>query len=162
MGQKVNPNGIRLGINKTWSSRWFSKSNYSKLLHEDLEIKKYVQDKLKSASISKITIERAAKNLRLTIFSSKPGIIIGKKGADIESLKNMLTKMSKLEVFLDIKEVRKPEVDAQLVADNIASQLEKRISFRRAMKKAVQSSMRLGAKGVKVVCSGRLGGGRNC
>ena len=158
MGQKVNPNGIRLGINKTWSSRWFSKSNYSKLLHEDLDIKKYVQKKLKSASISKITIERAAKNLRLTIFSSKPGIIIGKKGADIESLKNMLTKMSKLEVFLDIKEVRKPEVDAQLVADNIASQLEKRISFRRAMKKAVQSSMRLGAKGVKVVCSGRLGG----
>ena len=158
MGQKVNPNGIRLGINKTWSSRWFSKSNYSKLLHEDLEIKKYVQEKLKSASISKITIERAAKKLRLTIYSSKPGIIIGKKGADIESLKNMLTKMSKLEVFLDIKEVRKPEVDAQLVADNIASQLEKRISFRRAMKKAVQSSMRLGAKGVKVVCSGRLGG----
>jgi len=158
MGQKVNPNGIRLGINKTWSSRWFSKSSYSKLLHEDLEIKKYVQEKLKSASISKITIERAAKKLRLTIFSSKPGIIIGKKGADIESLKNMLTQMSKLEVFLDIKEVRKPEVDAQLVADNIASQLEKRISFRRAMKKAVQSSMRLGAKGVKVVCSGRLGG----
>ncbi len=158
MGQKVNPNGIRLGINKTWSSRWFSKSSYSKLLHEDLEIKKYVQEKLKSASISKITIERAAKKLRLTIFSSKPGIIIGKKGADIESLKNMLTKMSKLEVFLDIKEVRKPEVDAQLVADNIASQLEKRISFRRAMKKAVQSSIRLGAKGVKVVCSGRLGG----
>ena len=158
MGQKVNPNGIRLGINKTWSSRWFSKSNYSKLLHEDLEIRNYVQKKLKSASISKITIERAAKKLRLTIFSSKPGIIIGKKGADIESLKNMLTKMSKLEVFIDIKEVRKPEVDAQLVADNIASQLERRISFRRAMKKAVQSSMRLGAKGVKVVCSGRLGG----
>ena len=158
MGQKVNPNGIRLGINKTWSSRWFSKSDYSKLLHEDLEIRKYVQEKLKSASISKITIERAAKKLRLTIYSSKPGIIIGKKGADIENLKNMLTNMSKLEVFLDIKEVRKPEVDAQLVADNIASQLEKRISFRRAMKKAVQSSMRLGAKGVKVVCSGRLGG----
>ena len=158
MGQKVNPNGIRLGINKTWSSRWFSKSDYSKLLHEDLEIRKYVQEKLKSASISKITIERAAKKLRLTIYSSKPGIIIGKKGADIENLKNMLTNMSKLEVFLDIKEVRKPEVDAQLVADNIASQLEKRVSFRRAMKKAVQSSMRLGAKGVKVVCSGRLGG----
>ena len=158
MGQKVNPNGIRLGINKTWSSRWFSKSNYQKLLHEDLGIKRYVEDKLKSASISKITIERAAKKLRLTIFSSKPGIIIGKKGADIENLKNMLTKMSNLEVFLDIKEVRKPEVEAKLVADNIASQLEKRISFRRAMKKAVQSSMRLGAKGVKVVCSGRLGG----
>jgi len=158
MGQKVNPNGIRLGINKTWSSRWFSKSNYAKLLHEDLEIRKYVQGKLKSASISKITIERAAKKLRLTIYSSRPGIIIGKKGADIESLKNMLTKMSNLEVFIDIKEVRKPEVEAKLVADNIASQLEKRISFRRAMKKAVQSSIRLGAKGVKVVCSGRLGG----
>ena len=158
MGQKVNPTGIRLGINKTWSSRWFSKSDYSKLLHEDLKIKKYVEDKLKSASIAKIIIERAAKKLRLTIFSSRPGIIIGKKGADIESLKNMLTSMSKLEVFLDIKEVRKPEVEAKLVADNIATQLEKRISFRRAMKKAVQSSMRLGAKGVKVVCSGRLGG----
>ena len=158
MGQKVNPNGIRLGINKTWSSRWFSKSNYKKLLHEDLSIKKYVEEKLKSASISKITIERAAKKLRITIYSSRPGIIIGKKGADIESLKNMLTKMSNLEVFLDIKEVRKPEVEAKLVADNIATQLEKRISFRRAMKKAVQSSMRLGAKGVKVVCSGRLGG----
>ena len=158
MRQKVNPTGIRLGINKTWSSRWFSKSNYAKLLHEDLEIKKYVEEKLKSASISKITISRAAKILRLTIYSSRPGIIIGKKGADIESLKAMLTKMSKLEVFLDIKEVRKPEVEAKLVAENIATQLEKRISFRRAMKKAVQSSMRLGAKGVKIVCSGRLGG----
>ena len=158
MGQKVNPNGIRLGINKTWSSRWFSKTNYAKLLHEDLNIKKYVEEKLKTASIAKIIIERAAKKLRLTIFSSRPGIIIGKKGADIESLKNMLTKMSNLEVFLDIKEVRKPEVEAKLVAENIATQLEKRISFRRAMKKSVQSSMRLGAKGVKVVCSGRLGG----
>ena len=158
MGQKVNPNGIRLGINKTWSSRWFSKKDYVKLLHEDLEIKKYVQEKLSSASISKVIIERAAKKLRLTIYSSRPGIIIGKKGADIESLKNILTKMSKLEVYLDIKEVRKPEVDAKLVAENIATQLEKRISFRRAMKKAVQSSMRLGAKGIRVVCSGRLGG----
>ena len=158
MGQKVNPNGLRLGINKTWSSRWFSKINYTKLLHEDLEVKKYVEKKLSSASISKIVIERAAKKLRLTIYSSRPGIIIGKKGADIESLKNKLTKMTNLEVFLDIKEVRKPEVEAKLVAENIATQLEKRISFRRAMKKAVQSSMRLGAKGVKVVCSGRLGG----
>jgi len=158
MGQKVNPNGIRLGINKTWSSRWFSKKDYVKLLHEDLEIKKYVQEKLSSASISKVIIERAAKKLRLTIYSSRPGIIIGKKGADIESLKNILTKMSKLEVYLDIKEVRKPEVDAKLVAENIATQLEKRISFRRAMKKAIQSSMRLGAKGIRVVCSGRLGG----
>ena len=158
MGQKVNPNGLRLGINKTWSSRWYSKKDYAKLLHEDLEIKKYIQEKLASASISKVIIERAAKKLRLTIYSSRPGIIIGKKGADIESLKNKLTEMSKLEVYLDIKEVRKPEVEAKLVAENIASQLEKRISFRRAMKKAVQSSMRLGARGVKVVCSGRLGG----
>ena len=158
MGQKVNPYGIRLGINKTWSSRWFSKKEYTKLLHQDLKIKSYVEKKLKNASISKINIERAAKKLRLSIFSSRPGIIIGKKGADIETLKNDLSNMSNLEVFLDIKEVRKPEVEAKLVAENIASQLEKRISFRRAMKKAVQSAMRLGAKGVKVVCSGRLGG----
>jgi len=158
MGQKVNPNGIRLGINKTWSSRWFSKSEYAKLLHQDLEIKKYVEQKLNNASISKVNIERAAKKLRISIYSSRPGIIIGKKGADIENLKNKLTKLSNLEVFLDIKEVRKPEVEAKLVAENIASQLEKRVSFRRAMKKAVQSSMRLGAKGVKVMCSGRLGG----
>ncbi len=158
MGQKVNPYGIRLGINKTWSSRWFSKSDYTKLLHQDLRIKNYVEKKLKNASISKINIERAAKKLRISIYSSRPGIIIGKKGADIETLKNDLSKMSNLEVFLDIKEVRKPEVEAKLVAENIATQLEKRISFRRAMKKAVQSAMRLGAKGVKVVCSGRLGG----
>ena len=158
MGQKVNPNGIRLGINKTWSSRWFSKKDYSKLLHQDLEIKRFVEKKLKNASISKVNIERAAKKLRISIYSSRPGIIIGKKGADIEALKNKLTKLSNLEVFLDIKEVRKPEVEAKLVAENIASQLEKRVSFRRAMKKAVQSSMRLGAKGVKVMCSGRLGG----
>ena len=158
MGQKVNPHGIRLGINKTWSSRWFSRSDYTKLLHQDLKIKSYVENKLKNASISKINIERAAKKLRLSIYSSRPGIIIGKKGADIETLKNKLSEMSNLEVFLDIKEVRKPEVEAKLVAENIANQLEKRISFRRAMKKAVQSAMRLGAKGVKVVCSGRLGG----
>ena len=158
MGQKVNPHGIRLGINKTWSSRWFSKTEYTQLLHQDLKIKEYVENKLKNASISKINIERAAKKLRLSIYSSRPGIIIGKKGADIESLKNTLSKMSNLEVFLDIKEIRKPEVEAKLVAENIATQLEKRISFRRAMKKAVQSAMRLGAKGVKVVCSGRLGG----
>ena len=158
MGQKVNPYGIRLGINKTWSSRWFSKNEYTKLLHQDSQIKSYVEKKLKNASISKINIERAAKKLRLSIYSSRPGIIIGKKGADIETLKKDLSNMSNLEVFLDIKEVRKPEVEAKLVAENIATQLEKRISFRRAMKKAVQSAMRLGAKGVKVVCSGRLGG----
>ena len=158
MGQKVNPNGFRLGVNRTWSSRWFSKSNYAKFLHQDLEIKSYVEKKLKNASIAKINIERAAKKIRISIYSSRPGIIIGKKGADIEDLKNKLTKLSNLEVFLDIKEVRKPEVEAKLVAENIASQLEKRVSFRRAMKKAVQSSMRLGAKGVKILVSGRLGG----
>lgn len=158
MGQKINPNGMRLGINKTWSSRWFAKNNYSKLLHEDLKIKSFVESKLASANISKLLIERAAKKLRLTIFSSRPGIIIGKKGSDIESLKKLLFKMTKLEVLLDIKEVRKPEVEAKLVAENIASQLVRRISFRRAMKKAVQSSMRLGAKGIKIECSGRLGG----
>ena len=158
MGQKVNPNGLRLGINKTWSSRWYAKDKYLKLLHEDLKIEKYVKSKLASASISKLVIERAAKKLRLTIFSSKPGIIIGKKGSDIEILKNTLTKMTKLEVFIDIKEIRKPEVEAKLVAENIASQLEKRISFRRAMKKAMQAAMRLGAKGIKIECSGRLGG----
>ena len=158
MGQKVNPNGFRLGVNRTWSSRWFSKSNYAKFLHQDLEIKSYVRKKLKNASIAKINIERAAKKIRISIYSSRPGIIIGKKGADIEDLKNKLTKLSNLEVFLDIKEIRKPEVEAKLVAENIATQLEKRVSFRRAMKKSVQSSMRLGAKGVKVLCSGRLGG----
>ena len=158
MGQKVNPNGFRLGVNRTWSSRWFSKSNYAKFLHQDLEIKTYVEKKLKNASIAKINIERAAKKIRISIYSSRPGIIIGKKGADIEDLKNKLTKLSNLEVFLDIKEIRKPEVEAKLVAENIATQLEKRVSFRRAMKKSVQSSMRLGAKGVKVLCSGRLGG----
>ena len=158
MGQKVNPNGIRLGINRTWSSRWYSKSQYAKLLHDDLKIRNFVEKKLKNASISKINIERAAKKLRISIFSSRPGIIIGKKGADIENLKSTLSKMSNLEVYIDIKEVRKPEVEAKLVAENIANQLERRISFRRAMKKAIQSSMRLGAKGVKIVCSGRLGG----
>ena len=158
MGQKVNPNGFRLGVNRTWSSRWFSKSNYAKFLHQDLEIKSYVEKKLKNASISKINIERAAKKIRISIYSSRPGIIIGKKGADIEDLKNKLTKLSNLEVFLDIKEIRKPEVEAKLVAENIATQLEKRVSFRRAMKKSVQSSIRLGAKGVKILCSGRLGG----
>ena len=158
MGQKVNPNGIRLGINKTWSSRWYSKSEYSKLLLQDLRIKEFVEKNLKNASIAKVNIERAAKKIRISIYSSRPGIIIGKKGADIENLKLKLSKISNLEVFLDIKEIRKPEVEAKLVAENIANQLEKRISFRRAMKKAVQSSMRLGAKGIKVVCSGRLGG----
>ena len=158
MGQKINPNGFRLGINKTWSSRWYAKNDYAKFLHEDLKIRKYIKKTLENASISKIIIERAAKKLRITLYSSRPGIIIGKKGSDIESLKKVLSIMTNLEVFLDIKEVRKPEVEAKLVAENIATQLEKRISFRRAMKKAVQASMRLGAKGIKIECNGRLGG----
>tara|TARA_Y100000590_G_scaffold127347_1_gene145610 strand:+ start:6362 stop:7039 length:678 start_codon:yes stop_codon:yes gene_type:complete len=158
MGQKINPNGLRLGVNKTWDSRWFSKKDYAKLLHEDFNLRSYVYKKLNNASISKVIIERAAKKLRITIYSARPGIIIGKKGADIEKLKNELTKIASVEIILDIKEVRKPEIISNLVADNIASQLEKRVSFRRAMKRGAQSAIRLGAKGVKVVVSGRLGG----
>ena len=158
MGQKINPNGLRLGVNKTWDSRWFSKKEYVKFLHEDFNLRNFVFKKLKTASISKVIIERAAKKLRITIYSARPGIIIGKKGADIEKLKNDLTKIASTEVILDIKEVRKPEVIACLVADNIATQLEKRVSFRRAMKRGAQSAMRLGAKGVKVMVGGRLGG----
>ena len=158
MGQKINPNGLRLGVNKTWDSRWFSKKDYAKLLHEDFNLRSYVYKKLNNASISKVIIERAAKKLRITIYSARPGIIIGKKGADIEKLKNELTKIASVEIILDIKEVRKPEIISNLVAENIASQLEKRISFRRAMKRGAQSAIRLGAKGVKVVVSGRLGG----
>ena len=158
MGQKINPNGPRLGVNKTWDSRWFSKKDYAKLLHEDFNLRAYIHKKLKNASISKVIIERAAKKLRITIYSARPGIIIGKKGADIEKLKNDLSKIASADVILDIKEVRKPEIIACLVADNIASQLEKRVSFRRAMKRGAQSAMRLGAKGVKVAIGGRLGG----
>ena len=158
MGQKINPNGLRLGVNKTWDSRWFSKNDYAKLLHEDFNLRSYVYKKLNNASVSKVIIERAAKKLRITIYSARPGIIIGKKGADIEKLKNELTKIASVEIILDIKEVRKPEIISNLVADNIASQLEKRVSFRRAMKRGAQSAIRLGAKGVKVVVSGRLGG----
>ena len=158
MGQKINPNGLRLGVNKTWDSRWFSKKDYSKLLHEDFKLRKHVYKNLKAASISKVIIERAATKLRITIYSARPGIIIGKKGSDIEKLKNDLSKIASVNVVLDIKEIRKPEIEASLVADNIANQLERRVSFRRAMKRAVQASMRLGAIGVKVVVGGRLGG----
>ena len=158
MGQKVNPYGIRLGINKTWSSRWFSKNEYTKLLHQDLKIKKYVEKKLKNASISKINIERAAKKLRLSIYSSRPGIIIGKKGEEIESLKSSVQKIVTLPVQVNIKEVRKPDLDATILAEGIAQQLERRVQFRRAMKRAVQSAMRQGAKGIRTEVSGRLGG----
>ena len=159
MGQKVNPNGLRLGINKTWDSRWYaSKKDYAKLLHEDLKIREFIMDKLEAAGISRVVIERPAQKARVTIYSARPGVVIGKKGQDIDGLKNQLQKITGSEVSLNIVEVRKPELDATLVADGIAQQLEKRVSFRRAMKRAVQSALRLGAQGIRITCGGRLGG----
>lgn len=159
MGQKVNPIGLRLGINRTWDSRWFAgKGEYGRLLHEDLKIRKYLEKKLAQAGVAKIVIERPAKKARITIHSARPGVVIGKKGADIEKLRLDLAKMTASEVHLNIVEIRKPEIDSRLVAENIAQQLERRVAFRRAMKRAVQSAMRLGAQGIRINCSGRLGG----
>lgn len=159
MGQKVNPIGFRLGINRTWDSRWFADgTEYPKLLHEDFRIREYLREKLKQAGISRIIIERPHKKCRVTIYSARPGVVIGKKGADIEKLRRDVSAMTDSEVHLNIVEVRKPEIDANLVADNIAQQLERRIAFRRAMKRAVQSAMRMGAEGIRITCSGRLGG----
>ena len=158
MGQKVNPIGIRLNINRTWDSRWFASKNYAEKLHEDLKIRKYMKDNLENAGLSKVVIERPAKKTIVTLYTSKPGIIIGKKGADIEKIKKDLAKYTSDEVHLNILEIRKPETDAVLIAQNISQQLERRGSFRRAMKRAVQSAMRLGAKGIRINCSGRLGG----
>ncbi|MBC8552199.1 MAG: 30S ribosomal protein S3 [Nitrospira sp.] len=158
MGQKVHPVGQRLGIIKTWNSRWFAKKGYQDLLHEDLAIQKYIKDNLSHAGVPKVEIERTGQKMRATIHTARPGIIIGKKGAEVEKLKKALMKISGKEMSIDIKEIRKPELDAQLVAENIAMQLEKRIAFRRAMKKAVASTMRFGALGIKVQCGGRLGG----
>ncbi len=158
MGQKVNPVGFRLGINRTWDSRWYADSDYRELLEEDIEIRKHLQKKLKQAGVSKIVIERPHRKCRITIHSARPGIVIGKKGADIENMRRKVSQMTDSEVHLNIVEVRKPEIDAKLVADNIAQQLERRIAFRRAMKRAVQSAMRLGAKGIRINCGGRLGG----
>ena len=158
MGQKVNAIGLRLNVNRTWDSRWFSKDQYADKLHEDIKIRKYVTEKLVAAGISKVIIERPAKKARVTIFTSKPGIIIGKKGADIEKLKADLAKFTKDEILLNIVEIRKPEIDATLVAQGIAQQLERRVAFRRAMKRAMQSCTRLGAQGIRVNVSGRLGG----
>lgn len=158
MGQKTHPIGIRLGIIKTWDSRWFIKKGYSKQLLEDIKIRRFLKERLFHAGVPKIEIERAGKNIRLIIHTARPGIIIGKKGAEVEKLRKDLKLMTGKDVAIDIKEVRKPEVDAQLVAENIALQLEKRIAFRRAMKKAVASALRFGTLGVKVLCSGRLGG----
>ena len=159
MGHKVNPIGLRLGINRTWDSRWFANDrDYANLLHEDLRIRAYIEDKLGQAGISRVIIERPAKKARITIHTARPGVVIGKKGADIEKLRSDLAKMTASELHLNIVEIRKPEIDAKLVADNIAQQLERRVAFRRAMKRAVQSAMRLGAKGIRINCAGRLGG----
>jgi len=158
MGQKTNPIGLRLGIIKSWESRWFSEKNYSELLQEDINLRRFLMKRLSSAGISKIVIERPAKLANITLHTSRPGVIIGKKGSDIEKLKKAVNKMVSGDVNINIVEIKKPELDSQLVADNIAQQLEKRVAFRRAMKRAVQSAMRLGAEGIRVNCSGRLGG----
>ncbi|MBM3509766.1 MAG: 30S ribosomal protein S3 [Alphaproteobacteria bacterium] len=159
MGQKVNPIGLRLGINRTWDSRWFADGDaYSKLLHEDLKIRKFLIDRLNQAGISRVMIERPAKKARIALHTARPGVVIGKKGADIEKLRSDLAKMTQGEVHLNIIEIRKPEIDARLVAENIAQQLTRRVAFRRAMKRAVQSALRLGAQGIRINCGGRLGG----
>ncbi|MEC8060757.1 MAG: 30S ribosomal protein S3 [Pseudomonadota bacterium] len=158
MGQKVNPIGLRLGINRTWDSRWFASRDYADLLHEDLRIRKFLFDKLKQAGISRVVIERPAKRARITIYTARPGVVIGKKGQDIEKLRQDLSKRTGVDVHLNIVEIRKPEIDAKLVAENIAQQLERRVAFRRTMKRAVQSAMRLGAEGIRINCGGRLGG----
>jgi len=158
LGQKVNPIGLRLGGVKKWRSMWFSEKNYSELLHEDLKVRKYLKKKLYHAGISRIEIERAANKAKVNIYAARPGIIIGKKGAEIEKLKKDLETVSSSEIIINILEVRKPEVDAQLVAENVAQQLERRIAFRRAMRKGVTSAMKFGAKGIRINCAGRLGG----
>jgi len=159
MGQKINPIGLRLGINRTWDSRWYAnKREFGNLLHEDLKIREYLEKKLAAASIAKIVIERPHKKCRVTVHSARPGIIIGKKGADIETLRKKLASITSSEVHINIVEVRKPEIDATIVAQSIAQQLERRIAFRRAMKRSVQSAMRLGALGIRINCGGRLGG----
>ncbi len=158
MGQKVHPYGFRLGVTKTWRSRWFAKQDYHKLLKEDLELKDLLRERLKAAGVSSVEVDRPGNKLRVTIRTSRPGIIIGRKGAEIEKLKQDLAKQTKREVFIDIQEVHKPELDAQLVSESIALQLEKRVAFRRAMRKAVDSALRFGCKGIKVRVSGRLNG----
>ncbi|MEA3436914.1 MAG: 30S ribosomal protein S3 [Thermodesulfobacteriota bacterium] len=158
MGQKVNPIGLRLGIVKTWESRWYAGKNYADYILEDYKIRKFVKNKLHHAGISKVEIERSSKHIRLRVFTSRPGIVIGKKGAEISKLKKEIETKVSQEVMIDIQEVRKPEIDAQLVAENVALQIERRVAFRRAMKRGVSSAMRFGAMGVKIRCSGRLGG----
>ncbi|MBM3517068.1 MAG: 30S ribosomal protein S3 [Alphaproteobacteria bacterium] len=159
MGQKVNPIGLRLGVNRTWDSRWFAqRREYAKLLHEDLRIREYLMDRLSQAGISRVVIERPPKKARVTLHTARPGVVIGKKGVDIERLRRSLQDMTNSEMHLNIVEIRKPEIDARLIAENIAQQLERRVAFRRVMKRAVQSAMRLGAQGIRINCAGRLGG----
>ncbi|MCK5779234.1 MAG: 30S ribosomal protein S3 [Rhodospirillales bacterium] len=158
MGQKINPVGLRLGVNRTWDSRWFADGNYADLLHEDIRIREFLRKELQQAGVSKIVIERPAKKARVTIHTARPGVVIGRKGQDIEKLRRKIANMTDAEVHLNIVEIRKPETDAQLVAENVAQQMERRVSIRRAMKRAVQSAMRMGAEGIRINCSGRLGG----
>ena len=158
MGQKVNPTGLRLGINRTWESRWFARKEYGNLLLDDLGLRKFLHKRLGQAGVSRVVIERAAKRTRITLHSARPGVVIGKKGVDIEKLRTDVAKLTNSEVSLNIVEIRKPEIEAKLIADSIAQQLERRVAFRRAMKRAVQSAMRLGAQGIRINCSGRLGG----
>lgn len=158
MGQKVSPVGLRLGINRTWDSRWYADDEYAGMLHEDLQIRRFLFDKLSQAGIGRVVIERPAKKARITIHTARPGVVIGKKGADIERLRTEITAMTGSDVHLNIVEIRKPEIEAKLVAENIAQQLVRRVAFRRAMKRAVQSAIRLGAKGIRINCGGRLGG----
>lgn len=160
MGQKTHPKGFRLGVIRGWDSKWYEeKKLYAKWLHEDIALRQFVKSKLHSAGISRVEVERAANKVKLSIFTPRPGIVIGKKGVGIEGLKRELQKLSESEVFLNIHEVRKAEIDAQLVAENVAMQLERRVAFRRAMKKAVQTALKFGAKGIRIACKGRLGGG---
>lgn len=158
MGQKVNPVGLRLGVNRTWDSRWYAGKDYAALLHQDVTVREHLLKKLKTAGISKIIIERAAKKMILTLHTARPGVIIGKKGADIEKLRSEIAQMTGSDVALNILEIRKPEIDAKLVAEGVANQLERRVSFRRAMKRAVQSALRFGGQGIRINCSGRLAG----
>jgi small subunit ribosomal protein S3 len=158
LGQKVHPIGFRLGVIRTWDSKWFEERNYAQWLHEDIKIRAHVKKSLNHAGVSKVEIERAANKVKVNVHTARPGIVIGKRGAGIETVKKELQKFTKNEVFLNIVEVRKAEIDAQLVAENICTQLERRIAFRRAMKKAIQTAMKFGAKGIRVACSGRLGG----
>jgi len=158
MGQKVNPIGLRLGINRTWDSRWYADDTYADVVHEDLKIREFLRKRLAQAGVSRIVIERPAKKARIAIHTARPGVVIGKKGADIEKLRLELGKITGSDVHLNIVEIRKPEIEAQLVAENVAQQLERRVSSRRAMKRVVQSAMRLGAQGIRINCGGRLGG----